>query len=88
MNPNQNESDINLSSNTFGGANAVPHASILYSKFQPSAELPLVVRALVKSRIVQNETHAQKLILAVIFLFIIAAVTFFVLAVQGPSIRI
>ncbi len=88
MNPNQNESEINLSSNTFGNVNAKPHASVLYSKFQASAELPLVVRALIKGHIVKNEGQAQKLILTIVLVFIIAAVILFALSVHKPALTI
>ncbi len=88
MNPNQNETEINLSSDTFGARSALPHASVLYSRFQPSTELPFVVRALIKSRIVRNEVQAQKLILTIVLLFIIAAIVFFILSLQDPAVVI
>ncbi len=88
MNPNQNESEINLSSETFGARSAVPHASVLYSRFQPSAELPFVVRILIKSKMAKDEKQAQKLILLSVALFVIAAAVFFILAFQDPAVKI
>jgi hypothetical protein len=88
MNPNQNESEINLSSETFGTTSAKPHASVLYSRFQPSYELPFVIRALIKSKMVKNEQQAQKLILGVVLILIAAAAVFFVLSAQDPNVTI
>jgi hypothetical protein len=88
MNPNQNESEINLSSSTFGNQSASPHASVLYSKFQPSNDLPFVVRALIKTKMVRNEAQAQKLILTVVLAFIIVAAVFFILSFNKPAVSI
>lgn len=77
-----------MSSSTFGNQSMAPHASVLYSRFQPSTELPFVIRALIKSHIVKNERQAQKLILLGVVLFIIAAAVFFFLSFQSPTVTI
>ncbi len=88
MNPNQNESEINLNSDTFGNKSSLPHASVLYSRFQPSYELPFVIRALIKSKMVRNEIQAQKLILMLVGFLVIAAAIFFFLSFADPDVSI
>ena len=89
MNPNnQNEAEINLSGDTFGNRSSLPHASVLYSRFQPSNELPFVIRMLIKGKLVKNEAQAQKLILLVVLLLVIVAAVFFILSFQDPSVKI
>lgn len=88
MPENINEHEINLSSSTFGNQSMTPHASVLYSRFQPSTEMPSVIRVLIKSHVVKNERQAQRLILTVVLLFVIAAIVFYILSFQHSSVVI
>ncbi len=97
MNPDQ-ELNLGESSSSPSASNAnnpmrstygaMPRASVLYSRFQPSNELPGIIRFLLKIKIVKNEKQAEKLILLLILLLIVATSAMFVLAFQEPVVNI
>jgi hypothetical protein len=66
----------------------LPRASVLYSRFQPSNELPGIIRFLLKIKIVKNEKQAEKLILLLILFIIAASTALFIFAFQEPEITI
>lgn len=97
MNPDQ---EINLgdnsssptSSNSNGAMRqmygTMPRVSVLYSRFQPSNELPGIIRFLLKIKIVKNEKQAERLLLLFILFVIVATIVLFMFAFQDPEIII
>lgn len=81
-----NENEINISQ----GANQIvtPHASVLYSRFQPSDQRPWIISALIKTRLAKNDSQAQKILLVLVIIAIIVAISFFVFAFQTKPIVI
>lgn len=85
---NPNTAGLNRPSSFNSSYSAMPRASVLYSRFQPSNELPGIIRLLLKLKLVKNEKQAEKLILLLILLLIVAATALFVLAFQEPAVNI
>ncbi len=83
---NINENEINISQ----GANQIvtPHASVLYSRFQPSNQRPWIISALIKTRLAKNDGQAQKILLVLVIIAIVIAVGFFIFAFKTEPIVI
>lgn len=97
MNPDQeiNLGDSSASPTASNTGNPVrsmysstPRASVLYSRFQPSNEIPGIIRFLMKIKIVKTEKQAEKLILLLILLLIVVTATIFVFAFKEPEVII
>lgn len=67
---------------------SIGHASILYSRFQPSNQVPGIIRLLMKIKIAKNEKQAEKITLVIIFFIIIFAIALFLFAFKDVEVNI
>lgn len=90
MNPN--DAEINLSGNASvtGGINrpsqGLPRVSVLYSRFQPSNQVPFIIKAVMKVGIAKNDAQAQRVILVIVILFILAALAMYYFAFKDATV--
>jgi carbon starvation protein CstA len=67
---------------------STPKVSVLYSRFQPSNQLPAIIRVLLKTKVVKSEKQAEGLILGFIIVLIIVTAVIFTLSFQETPVNI
>lgn len=67
---------------------AIRRPPFMYSKFQRSLEIPPLIRMVMKTRVVRNETQAQYVVISLIAAIFIASITIGYFALKTPDVKV